>query len=467
MRDRLADVQTVHVADGDKSLAEQQYELLNTAPIVGGGGGYTSGQARSLLRGGLVDPAAAAALHSKMLTLCTKPILAYLSSRFPGTVLHRGAVVIRPLADGESSASVTPYVDQSVLLLVSHALQDALIAVANAVIFLDASTASSRLSRRRRKRTEGTVESVAHVIVAIRLLLIVQRTTGRVIHPSWHLDEQGFETAGQMAMLALQFVIAHELAHIAHGHISSADSTQVEVGHVNQSITQELQADVLAFRLLKDILETEGEPDPETQAMWGAFLALIAMEVTENSLYARRNSTHPEPVHRWGMVEYLADVQPKADIKELRALAITAVVGASRLHKPLTVDRWSLLHGSQHLRLDPVVNIAEIMEIDRLNGTPLSVLVPMAREVSSAIGKEVISRLEGGQLAAAMDLLGVSQRRIIALLDGRNAITFYTLKNMIGASPKGSAMSDNILLFSITCARLACELLPGRPGTNV
>jgi hypothetical protein len=465
MRDQPVYPETGQVTQDGKSLAEQQYELLSTAPVVRDGGGYTSEDARRLLRGGPIDPAAAAAIHSKMLVLSANPILAFLRRRYQAAALHRGVVIIRPLADGESSASVMPYVDHSVLLLVSHALQEALIALANAVVFLDTSTTLARLSRRRRKRTQVTVESVADVIAAIRLLLIVQRTTGQVLHPTWDLDEQSFELAGQMAMLALQFVVAHELSHIAHGHISSADSAQATVGHVNQSIVQELQADGLALRLLKDILEEEGEREPETQAMWAAFLALTGIEVTENALYVRRNSTHPEPAHRWALIEHQAATRPRAVVTELREMTATAIVGASRLTKPLSEERWSQLWSGQRIRPDPTVKMADIMKLDRLNATPLDALANAARAKSTATGIEVLDHLQAGQLATALGLLGVSQRQIAVLSDRSCGLTFHTLKSIIETSPNGSVASSDASLFSITCARIACEHVSGKAGS--
>jgi hypothetical protein len=369
------------------------------------------------------------------------PELRWTAARFP----------VRTLVDGEASASFRSFDDGSHLVLVSRALQENLICLANVLTYFDVSTAVSRLTLRRRKREREMRESTSRVTAILRYLLLGQRMTGSAPAAPARFDDRSADIARTMAAGAVRFVIAHEIAHIVHGHQTVPLEPEAPDGPVTVSQMQELQADGWAFNFIKEV--TADDPAASDTALWSAFIALFAMHVTERALYVRPNRTHPEAWARWATLERIF---PSGDHRtELLQLAfMSAIMGASKLDEPFPQDLWPLLWGDSMVTVQPEVTPDLLTTWDRLHTVPVDELAVEARRDATSEGGLLLDALEQGDLSRALARVVPKERRRRQLLDPGAALGFSTLREVFAHPPFPLTTGDEAA-FALVAARLA------------
>ncbi len=99
-----------------------------------------------------------------------------------------GAIVVRTMVDSESAASVVGFEDGSYGILMSSALQQSLIRLANVICYVDAAQSQVNAIRRRRKRDGAASAMSAQTTAMMRYFLIAQRTTGEAPGATARLD---------------------------------------------------------------------------------------------------------------------------------------------------------------------------------------------------------------------------------------------------------------------------------------
>ena len=425
-------------------------------------GSYSQDEAVQLLQGRPVEPAVADRVHSKLAWIAGQQLVELLIRDAPELGWIRERIVVRTLPSGESSASFQSFPDDSHAVLVSRALQESLIAMANILVFMDVTTSPTGWSLRRRRQRKENKESVGRVTSALRYMMLGHRMTGRAPRTPAILDEQSFDFAGQIAIGAVMFVIAHEIAHLVHGDSESsirpyADDSEVSIGEV-----QELQADSWAFNLLAHLLALDpadpGMP-PEEIALWSAFTAIFATQITEKAIYVRRNRTHPEAWARWAVLEKHA---PKSDGRtdSLRLAFQGGAIGAMKLDEGFPDKLWPLLWKDEMLSVEERFDLETLRRWDLLNTRPV---LEMARDTERAVtpaGRELIADLRQGDLAGALGALSIPDRRLSRILDPSLALEFSTLRSVLDDSPVELTTGDRDA-FSVTAVRLAAEHLEG------
>jgi len=418
-------------------------------------GPYAKEDAVRVLQGRAVESTVRDTLHNKLAWIVGVQLVGHLNQRFPQLQWTHDRVAVRTLMDGEASASFLSFPDGSHAMLVSRARQENLICMANVVEYLDISTALARLSFRRTKREREKFESGARVTAILRYLLLGHRMTGTAPPAPAQLDKRSFDIAGKMAAGALMFVVAHEIAHIAHGHETVALTSQGSDGPVTVSELQELQADVWALNFLTEVMADD--PAPENIVLWCAFIALFAMHVTEQALYVRRNRTHPEAWARWALLEELAG---KADdrTERLRREFITAVIVASNLTESFQEEVWPLLWQDEMLSVAPLTTEATLVRWDHLHTSHIDELAAKAELSATADGKMVLRSLRSGDLEGVFGQIVPSSRRRHALLNPGTALGFATLRQAFDDAPTRLSNGDQTE-FSVVAARIAAQHL--------
>jgi hypothetical protein len=344
--------------------------------------------------------------------------------------------------------------DGSHAVLVSRALQENLICMANILEYLDVSNGIARLSFRRSKREQLSFESTARVTAILRYLLLGHRMTGKTPAAPAVLDRRSFDFAGKMAAGAVMFVVAHEMAHIVYRHEASSTTQYVSGSDVTVDELQEAQADVWAFNFLKELMADD--PAPKDMALWCAFVGLIATQITEQAIYVRRNRTHPEAWVRWGTLEKVAGKSEKR-VEDLRVGLLAAVAGALQLDQPFPERLWPPLWQDQLLCVEPGLTHETLQRWDQLHTGPLDSLTAEAECSATVDGKTLLEALRRGEMSAVFGPL-VTSRRLARMLDPNSALMFFTLRDAIDDAPTVFTEGDRAL-FSVVGARLAAQHL--------
>ncbi|HTA14950.1 MAG TPA: hypothetical protein VK781_08850 [Solirubrobacteraceae bacterium] len=441
-------------ANCHESLAQQHLTLLGVPSSIDQA--YTEGDALRVLQGREVAPGVADTLHLKLGWLVGIQVVGFINNKAPKLRWTSNRVLVRTLSEGESSARPLSFPDGSHAILLGQSLQESIICTANVIEYLDVASGLARLSVRRRKQERLGFEASSRVTAVLRYLLLGQRMTGRLPPAPARLDRQSTEIAGKMAAGAAMFVVAHELGHITHGHTMTPTTPHAETGKMTTSELQELQADNWALGVLTQMMAPD-EPEPESMALWCAFIGLFATYITEQAIYARRSGTHPEAWARWAVLERTSK-ECDERTQRLRAAFMANTAGAIKLDEELPTELWQLLRKDEALTISPSATNDTIMGWDRLQATPLDELVATARQAATRDGEELLNLLENGDLQGALGLVVPSEKRRARMLDETLTLEFSTLRQAIANAPT-TLVSRKQELFSVAGARLAARML--------
>jgi hypothetical protein len=424
-------------------------------------GDYSRNDAVRLLQGHSIDPVKADLIHAKLAAIVGVQLTDLLEARVSRSGLGwRDRLVVRTLPYGESSASFLSFEDGSHAILVSRALQEGLIRMANALVYFDVATSLARLSFRRKTKERKNLDAATRVTALLRYLLLGHRMRGKTPRALAVLDRKSFQYAGEIAVSAVRFVVAHELAHIAHNHVSSSVEPYGSGQKVSVSEIQELQADDWAMRCVADLLDhdsdhRQGAP-PKGMALWAAFLGLIATQITEQSIYIRRNRSHPEAWARWAVLEKQDESDERTSA--LRLAFMAASIGATKLDEQLPPELWGILWKNQELTVEESITPQTLQRWDFLQTCPIEELLVEARRQATPQGLAFLEEVNVGELPLALSRVGISDRRLARMLDPSSALEFSTLRSAI-ADVAASLVEGDQQLYVVAAVRVAAEYL--------
>jgi hypothetical protein len=357
---------------------------------------HSQDDALRMLQGREVDPVVADVLHDKLSWVIGVQVLGYLRRDADAALTQwLDRIEIRTLRHGEPSASCETFSDGSQLIVVSRALQESVITMANVVVYLDIATAVSGFGRWR-KRGELTRAGVARVVALLRCLLIVQRTTGQAPPVPTRFDAERTMAAGRVAAAGMMFIVAHELGHLLHGH---GEASAPQIGSVTDPVQRELQVDFWAAGLLKEILDDD---DARTESMQAAFVALRALHLTEAALTVRRSRTHPEAWARWATLEKVLKPRTDPRVEGFRVALLAAIGGATQTDEVLPDELWAPIWRDERLSMPDDLSQAKVSAWDRLQTRPLDPLVEEADREATADGRALLAALRCGDVRAAL-----------------------------------------------------------------
>jgi hypothetical protein len=422
---------------------------------------YERRDAVAVLQGVSVSPAVRDVIHQKLAWVVGVQIVGHLSRTTPNLGWTNDRVLVRTLSDGEASASFLSFEDGSHAVLLSRALQENLICMANLVVYFDVASGLARLTFTKKRREHEARIVAGRLTAVLRYLLLGQRMTGYSPVAPARLDRRSSEFASKIATGAVMFVVAHEIAHIIHDHRTVPLHPAQPNGALTVSESQELQADWWAFGLLTCLMSDD--PAPEVVVLWCAFVALFAMQITERALYVRRNRTHPEALARWAELEKRATACDERT-RRLRIGFMSAVMGASKLDEELPPDLWPLIWKDSTLSVDAAISERTLRKWDGLQSIPVTTLVAEARRSATGDGQCLLDRLARGDICEAVGQLVSNARRRKVLLDPAAALAFSTLRSLFAERAEAWTCGDS-LVFSIGGARLAAQHL-GNDGSD-
>jgi hypothetical protein len=405
------------------SLAQRHLEQLAGPPVVGG---YEREDASAILRGESVPEVAAAAIHDKMGRLYGKILLDGIAHRHPELGRSLDSIAIRTMLDSESAASVVGFEDGSYAVLISSALQESLIRITNLICYVDAAQAQFRGISRRRRRDRGAFTLSARTTAMMRYFLVAHRTTGQAAGATIRLDESALAAASELVGAALMYIVAHEIGHVAHGHQRAA-STPIDTGRITISEVQELQADLFAVKLLREIL------DSDQTAVWGAFIALQALFITEAGIFLRRGSSHPEGWARWAVLDQHLRLSDGADA-QLRVLMMATVGGALQMGERFPRKLWPSLFDDPSLIVEATASQQTLERWDAWQTDPLANVIATAHERATENGRRFLRAVNDGDLAQTLRGIAPSVRFVDAIIDPSVALVYATFVNMIEAA---------------------------------
>ena len=445
------------------TLAQDHLSNLGV-PIGFEEGSYEKEDAIRLLQGHPIDPVTADAIHSRMAASAGTQLISLLEDAVPGG-RWQDRLLVRTLPFGESSASFLSFEDDSYAILVSRALQESLIRMANVLVYFDLATSLARLSLRRKKKERRNLEATTRITALLRCLVLGQRMTGRAPEALAVLDRESFQYAGELAISGVMFVIAHELAHIVLQHVDSSMESFRGDPKISISKIQELQADDWALNCLTELLGDgagrwgrKGMTSHEI-ALWAAFLGLIATQVTEQAVYVRRNRTHPEAWVRWAVLEE-KDEDADKRTNALRLSFLFATVGATKLDESFPSEAWSSLWRDRELTVAGDLTSATLQSWDYLQTCPLDELLDQAKRSATSKGMTFLEDVAECDLSLALSRIGVSNRRAERLLDPSSALDFSSLRKAIEDADSLAERDEGI--FTIAATRLAVSRLEER-----
>lgn len=423
-------------------------------------GSYSREEAVQLLQGNPAGADAIEGVHGRLSLMAGNQLLDQLSRDTPQLGDLRDRIAVRTLPSGESSASFRSFPDDSHAVLVSRALQESFIALANVIVYLDITTRPAGLLFRKRRMKSNT-EAAARLTAALRYVMLGHRMLGRAPRLSVALDDDSFVASGEMAIGAVMFVIAHEVAHIFRGDSESSTSPLREGTKVSESEMQELQADGGALKVLVSVFEGEATAAMPAQeiALWSAFAAILATQITERAIYVRRNRTHPEAWARWAVLEKSApDSEPRVD--SLRLGFMMGMAGAMNFQEQFPDEIWAQFMTDGAFGLEDGIDLAKVKRWDRLNTCPLEDLMGEVERVATPAGRELLGHLAEGNLAWGISGLSIPDRRLVRILDPELALEFATLRRVLDETPVELTTGDRDE-FSVAAVRLAAESLEG------
>jgi hypothetical protein len=133
------------------------------------------------------------------------------------------------------------------------------------------------------------------------------RDTGKPLGPQIHLTPEAALRHSQQLHLWEIFVLAHELGHVISGHLGVGDSCRpspfgmLETYIENESHIQEVEADVVAYRLLRRHAHSR-EGVKEELIDQQLLLAVTSLFDLLFLISAGDSQTHPDPLDRLGNI---------------------------------------------------------------------------------------------------------------------------------------------------------------------
>jgi hypothetical protein len=264
---------------------------------------------------------------------------------------------------------------------------------------------------------------------SLRFYLVQQRVFGLAAKRSPRLARQSENTAAVLWHLSVVFVLAHEAAHFALGHIQGA-------GVASGGQASELDADALALEILDAVISKEILPRSRPLTIGGAVIALVATDIAERALFVRPTDTHPPAAIR---LDALALLRP-SEMKGIEA-TMSALIGSARqagdICRPVPMDWWRELHRMEHPQFvtdwdaDPIRSTAVF---DQLCGQSRQeyrrILLEEAGQVRPAFA-EALALLDTGDVLSALRTLGAKDWQLKTIAPASNGLTFQWLLQVV------------------------------------
>jgi hypothetical protein len=282
------------------------------------------------------------------------------------------------------------------------------------------------------------------IIASLRFYIVQQRVHGLAAKriPRLRGDEE--DVAVFMQYSAVMFVLAHEAAHFALGHLVNGGLSELS----GQSA--ELEADAFALDIVQAALSAEIGPKVQAEgpALTGALVALLATHVAETALFLRKVHSHPPADTR---IIALARTRPRTaqGVFGFMSGLMRSVDLASQIFGEVPTHWWEELRSQVHPQYlvdgdgDPFKQSAFL---DRWCGHKPSYYLQYLEDrepLLAPIFRQFIAQLAQNDTAGALATLGLSPRKIERLVAPDNGLTFNFLMQQVAAAPALSSIHED------------------------
>ena len=260
---------------------------------------------------------------------------------------------------------------------------------------------------------------------SLRFYVVQQRVHGVAAKRVPRLTELAEDMADVLTYFAILFVLAHEAAHFALGHLQ-------DNGAISGGPDVEFDADAFAVDIVEAVATSENLPGAGRMAVLGSMGGLLATHIAERALFVRSTHTHPPATAR---LAALATSRPESmtTVQGISAVLPGSIQRATDIASPITWEWWDLLHKHARYQYEAEFDADPIRWtglLDRLCGlSPHQVLGVLAGNGQSAapVFVEALARLAGNDLEGTLETLGVQSRKIKMLTDPEVGLTFNWL----------------------------------------
>lgn len=299
----------------------------------------------------------------------------------------------------------------------------------------------------RRIKDRGEREALEHfraATTALRYYQLHQMDFGNSgkVHPT-----KAQAVSIEAFLLPFMFVMAHELAHHVLEHSRAAGGKELE-----------FQADVFGLGLLENITTRRFARD----ALAGAAVALLAIELDRSGRFVRIPNSHPNLRQRW---ERLTSARPRQVRLPLATRLIDMVETAARTRTPLPQEAWRDLRVSQEWNLSyHSPEYFTMMEgFDRVHGFTADTVRDLLSESPKLVAAgsraflQGLDAVERGDIANALSSWSLESAE--ELLDPNQPLEFHTILEDIRTSALWGRKVESTDLTARTIALLCTSRL--------
>ena len=294
-------------------------------------------------------------------------------------------------------------------------------------------------------RKESKPQSIyrARSAALLRYHHIQHRTWGLSAKLRISLDERYEQWAVALAIQAMQFILAHEIAHFTLGHDPEAQADQ----HISQQ--NETAADLLGLEFTErawvkttrpaGLESIPGNGDGRQLICLAALIAVMSLNVIENALFIRVSHKHPRPETRIGYLNQYFPRRFSARAVHMTESLRRAAERSCDFSSPIPANWWSLAYSSERvskathnttsLDLIPVLDGFNSGGIDAWNSFYVSHPQADPNIVRS------LNSFQEGRIREGLADVDVSADFIGEICDPYLPLTFATLRDFLYFSP--------------------------------
>ncbi|WP_346055356.1 MULTISPECIES: hypothetical protein [Amycolatopsis] len=345
------------------------------------------------------------------------------------TLQHDVSAQLQPFPDGSGLVTIADSVFGLISPLARHA--------AAALDRLNSRPAPARIARSYWAAARGSLAEDPDLLFALlRYYTVNQRVFGLAANLVRPLTTRAENIALLISHFAFQFVIGHEIAHHVLAHGSAPGGAQPSGGHLpvcSEDQRRELEADLLAHRAVLAEARAGGSvAHPSVLALLGAFVAMVAIHLSERGLFLRYGFTHPTAASRAERLYGEADPQARLVTRLFTNALLPAVESAATFAPGATVFDADRYAGSPLIDTpQPSQYLHTIAGCDRLLCRPPGFLMTKLGEVADVTGlpalRAGVAAIDSGDTGGALRSWGVRPDVTAGLLDAAQPLTFHTV----------------------------------------
>lgn len=395
---------------------------------------------------------------------------------YPASRLDR--ICFGMLYEQDVTAQVAPFADGSALVMYSDALHGLAHVYANLLMHSMGTMSNSviEMVRALRRISRPRPRDAALYAGLLRYYNVHQRVFGAAGKLTLELDsERQLYAVDVISKLALQFVLAHEVAHVVLGHATKSRAFNTQDGGPGSRLLLldddqqlEFEADDLALTVALRAFGDFGTAQAKrTFPVMGALAAVWAIDATERGLYVRRGRSHPPSELRFERILSRLDKPISAGLLTLTATLEDATRLACDFRTPLPPDHWQTTFSHPKVLKEPHTPkyLTVITQLDTLQSKGTEWL---NKKYPPLEGVRNDSLMQGADLVLAGDLRnglrawGMPNNEVQRICDASTALSYYALQNAIFESIGSSASAEPTQrrVAALLAAGLVLEHLP-------